>query len=108
MVDTKCTFCSDIVNDTDHFDRHDLHIRLIKDKSGRTFARKDLLKQHVHLATANDYTKRGLQPPDQWSECHSTHEFRCFVVRILPVDVRMNSLTDGPRCVTFPKRHGIN
>jgi hypothetical protein len=70
-IGTKCVFCSDTVDDLQHFDRHDLHACTSKNKSERTFARKDLLKQHiqhVHLAIANDYTKRGFKPPDQWSE----------------------------------------
>jgi hypothetical protein len=67
----KCVFCSDIVDDIDHFDRHDMQVCVGKDKAERTFARKDLLKQHVqhvHLATANDYIRRGFEPPEIWSE----------------------------------------
>lgn len=69
MLGIKCVFCSDIVDDNNHFEKHDIQVCWAKDASKRTFARKDLLKQHVqfaHLATANDYTKRGFQVPDAW------------------------------------------
>jgi hypothetical protein len=71
VLGIKCVFCSDIVDDVDHFDRHDMQVCMNKEKIERTFARKDLLKQHVqhvHLATANDYIRRGFEPPEIWSE----------------------------------------
>ncbi|KAH8642628.1 hypothetical protein IG631_00091 [Alternaria alternata] len=71
MSGMKCVFCSDTVDDMSHFDQHNIQICLAKDKSARVFDRKDDLKQHVvgaHLSTANDYTKKGFEPPDAWSE----------------------------------------
>jgi hypothetical protein len=71
MTGGKCIFCSDIVHDMSHFDQHNIQVCLAKDKSARVFDRKDGLKQHVvgaHLSTANDYTKRGFEPPDIWLE----------------------------------------
>ncbi|CAN9178436.1 unnamed protein product [Alternaria alternata] len=71
MPGMKCVFCSDTVHDMSHFDQHNIQVCLAKDKSARVFDRKDGLKQHVvgaHLYTANDYTKRGFEPPDIWSE----------------------------------------
>jgi hypothetical protein len=70
-VGMKCIFCSDIVSNIDHFEQHDMQVCMVKDRAERTFARKDLLKQHVqhvHLANANDYVKRGFEPPETWSE----------------------------------------
>lgn len=67
----KCVFCSDLVHDVSHFDQHNIQVCLKKDKSARVFDRKDGLKQHVlgaHLSTANDYTRKGFEPPDTWSE----------------------------------------
>jgi hypothetical protein len=71
VIGMKCVFCSDIVSDLDHFDQHDMQVCVGKDKAERTFARKDLLKQHVqhvHLTTANNYIRRGFEPPEIWSE----------------------------------------
>ncbi|RII09747.1 hypothetical protein CUC08_Gglean005737 [Alternaria sp. MG1] len=71
MPGMKCVFCSDTVYDMGHFDQHNIQVCLAKDKSARVFDRKDGLKQHVvgaHLSTANDYTKKGFEPPDIWSE----------------------------------------
>ncbi|KAH6860553.1 hypothetical protein B0T12DRAFT_410602 [Alternaria alternata] len=71
MPGMKCVFCSDTVHDMNHFDQHNIQVCLAEDKSARVFDRKDGLKQHVvgkHLSTANDYTKKGFEPPDAWSE----------------------------------------
>ncbi|KAI4698102.1 uncharacterized protein J4E84_001236 [Alternaria hordeiaustralica] len=71
MTGAKCIFCSDIVYNMDHFDQHNVQICLAKDTAERVFDRKDLLKQHVqyvHLTSANDYTKKGFEPPDVWLE----------------------------------------
>ncbi|CAN9147659.1 unnamed protein product [Alternaria alternata] len=71
MAGGKCIFCSDIVDDTSHFNQHNVQICMDKEKAARVFYRKDGLKQHVtsaHLHTANDYTKKGFEPPKIWSE----------------------------------------
>lgn len=71
MPGTECVFCSDTVHDMSHFDQHNIQDCLAKDKSARVSDRKDGLKQHIvgkHLFTANDYTKKGFEPPDAWSE----------------------------------------
>jgi len=75
MTGAKCIFCSEIVYTMEHFDQHNVQICLAKDKAERVFDRKDLLKQHVqyvHLTSANDYTKRGFEPPDAWLETEDT------------------------------------
>lgn len=71
LIGEKCVFCSDAVDDLNHFNHHNVQICLEKSESERTFARKDLLKQHVlqkHLVAANDYTRRWFDSPNFWSE----------------------------------------
>ncbi|KAI8937193.1 hypothetical protein NX059_006403 [Plenodomus lindquistii] len=71
LIDGKCIFCSDIVNDMAHFGQHGINSCYGEDKRQRTFSRKDGLKQHVlqkHLVTANDYIRKGFEPPQCWSE----------------------------------------
>ncbi|CAN9147196.1 unnamed protein product [Alternaria alternata] len=71
MAGGKCIFCSDIVGDTSHFNQHNIQICMDKEEAARVFYHKDGLKQHVtsaHLHTANDYTKKGFEPPKVWSE----------------------------------------
>ncbi|KAF2852157.1 hypothetical protein T440DRAFT_553594 [Plenodomus tracheiphilus IPT5] len=71
IIDTKCIFCSDVVSDLDHFEQHNIRTCIGEDKLQRTFSRKDGLKQHVlqkHLTTANDYVRKGFEPPQIWSE----------------------------------------
>jgi hypothetical protein len=66
-----CIFCSHIVHDLSHFDSHDIHKCLNKTICDRTFARKDLLKQHVqqvHLAAAEKPVLKAFQVPKEWSQ----------------------------------------
>jgi hypothetical protein len=68
---TTCIFCSEIVNDIHHFDTHDIHKCLNKAICDRTFARKDLLKQHVqqvHLAATEKLVLKAFQVPKAWSQ----------------------------------------
>lgn len=44
---SKCVFCNEVVHEMSHFDIHSIQTCLSKDICDRTFARKDLLKQHV-------------------------------------------------------------
>jgi hypothetical protein len=63
---SKCACCSNVVNNVHHFAEHDVQGCLDKGVCERTFARKDLLKQHVqqiHLATANELVSKSLQVP---------------------------------------------
>jgi hypothetical protein len=71
MAGMECVFCSDIVDDFHHFDDHDMQSCLDKSMCDRTFARKDLLKQHVqqkHLANAEESVSKAFQIPEAWSQ----------------------------------------
>lgn len=49
--------------------RHNIAVCFRKDQAARTFARKDLLKQHVqqkHVVHVDDKTKRAFVVPDGW------------------------------------------
>lgn len=66
-----CAFCGEEVDDPTHFDRHSILNCLDKDATQKTFARKDLLKQHVqqvHLAMADEATKKAFQVPHCWAK----------------------------------------
>jgi hypothetical protein len=70
-VGTGCIFCSHIVDDIGHFGFHDIHKCLNKAICDRTFARRDLLKQHVqqvHLAAAEKPVLKAFQVPKEWSQ----------------------------------------
>ncbi|KAH7400603.1 hypothetical protein DE146DRAFT_781120 [Phaeosphaeria sp. MPI-PUGE-AT-0046c] len=47
MLGSKCVLCFEVVHDASHFNTHSIQTSLAKDICDRTFARKDLLKQHV-------------------------------------------------------------
>ncbi|KAH7077546.1 hypothetical protein BKA63DRAFT_267561 [Paraphoma chrysanthemicola] len=67
----KCVFCSHIIDDDNHFLLHNVCRCLKKCEADRTFARKDLFKQHVknmHLATADKKVQDAFQIPEAWVE----------------------------------------
>jgi hypothetical protein len=69
----KCIFCSDTINDLRHFKEHDVQSCLNKSICDRTFARKDLLKQHVqqkHFATTDKAISisKAFKVPKTWSQ----------------------------------------
>ncbi|KAF1842006.1 uncharacterized protein K460DRAFT_398110 [Cucurbitaria berberidis CBS 394.84] len=73
LINLKCIFCSEHVDDIDidHFDQHDIQLCMNKSCSDRTFARKDLLKQHVrhvHLASAPASIMQTFKVPKIWSK----------------------------------------
>ncbi|OAL00243.1 hypothetical protein IQ06DRAFT_293638 [Phaeosphaeriaceae sp. SRC1lsM3a] len=47
LLGSKCVFCTQVVYDMSHFGIHGIQVCLAKDICDRSFARKDLLKQHV-------------------------------------------------------------
>jgi hypothetical protein len=70
LADKRCIFCSESVHNITHFDQHD--IQACRDKSviDRTFARKDLLKQHIrhaHLGSLHEAKQAAFQVPEDWS-----------------------------------------
>jgi hypothetical protein len=67
----ECLFCSETIQDFHHLDEHDIQSCLNKSICDRTFARKDLLKQHVqqiHLATTDESISRVFKVPQAWSK----------------------------------------
>ncbi|KAH7088082.1 hypothetical protein FB567DRAFT_548179 [Paraphoma chrysanthemicola] len=67
----RCVFCSYIIDDDNHFLLHNISGCLKKCEADRTFARKDLFKQHIknmHLATADKREQDAFQIPDAWVE----------------------------------------
>ncbi|KAH4371521.1 hypothetical protein HBI56_109320 [Parastagonospora nodorum] len=65
----ECVFCHDHIENMAHFDMHNIHACLKKDMHERTFARKDLLKQHIqqkHLAEAEESVSKTFQVPQVW------------------------------------------
>jgi hypothetical protein len=70
VADEGCIFCSKSVHNITHFDQH--NIQACRDKSviDRTFARKDLLKQHIrhaHLGFLHEAEQASFRVPDSWS-----------------------------------------
>jgi hypothetical protein len=69
--ETTCIFCSEVVNNIKHFDNHDVQKCLSRPICDRTFARKDLLKQHVqqvHLTAAEQTVSKFFQVPKAWAQ----------------------------------------
>ncbi|KAH5284536.1 hypothetical protein HBI70_059090 [Parastagonospora nodorum] len=65
----ECVFCHDHIENMAHFDMHNIHACLKKDMHERTFARKDLLKQHIqqkHLAEVEEPVSKTFQVPQVW------------------------------------------
>ncbi|KAH7088083.1 hypothetical protein FB567DRAFT_523649 [Paraphoma chrysanthemicola] len=70
MIGMDCIFCSQPVDDYDHFDQHNIVACSQRDPASRTFALEDRLKQHVqqiHLLEVDDKLKKGFKPPALWS-----------------------------------------
>ncbi|KAH7077547.1 hypothetical protein BKA63DRAFT_267576 [Paraphoma chrysanthemicola] len=70
MNGMTCIFCSQPIDDYDHFDQHNIVSCSQRDAASRTFALEDRLKQHVqqiHLLEADDALKKGFKVPDIWS-----------------------------------------
>jgi hypothetical protein len=74
-----CIFCHDLVDDMSHFVMHDVHDCLGKNSHERTFARKDLLKQHIqqkHLAGEDKLVLKTFQIPQAWSKEDEVMSFK--------------------------------
>ncbi|KAF2687462.1 hypothetical protein K458DRAFT_429374 [Lentithecium fluviatile CBS 122367] len=64
-----CVLCGQEVLSFDHFQQHNVNSCLNKEQAERTFARKDLFRQHVrqvHLTTADEDTKKRFVVPESW------------------------------------------
>jgi hypothetical protein len=66
-----CVFCGEEASHFGHFDKHNRSPCSDKTQLERTFARKDLLKQHiqhVHLTTTDEATKKAFKVPGFWGQ----------------------------------------
>jgi hypothetical protein len=69
VAEKSCMFCSESAHDINHFRKHDVQACRDKSVTDRTFARKDLLKQHVrhaHLGSLHEAEQAAFQVPDSW------------------------------------------
>lgn len=66
-----CVFCHNSEKNMTHTDMHKIHDCLGKDVHDRTFACKNLLKQHIqqkHLAGTEDLVSKAFQVPEVWKK----------------------------------------
>lgn len=111
MPEGECVFCQSKAEEMAHFDMHNIHDCLGRDVHERTFARKDLLKQHIqqkHVTEAENPVSKAFQVLQEWRKEVDAIQIKSSVLWCGFCTCMCDSVVDRMEHVAEHFRNGYN